>query len=216
MSPCVASSTLRIVIADQHTIFAEALQKLLEPFANIVGIATDGRQAVDVVRSTAPHVLLLAIMLPELNGFSAAREIAQISPRTKIIILTELTHSMYIRQALAAGAVGYLTKHSPAHELREAIDKVMAGERYVSPSLLPNRNGFHIPQNGHPEETGDLTPRQTEVLKLAAKGYCRKEIASLLAISIKTVEYHRAALQDRLGIRTTAELTQYAIRSGLI
>jgi DNA-binding NarL/FixJ family response regulator len=212
----VGKPPLRVAIADSHLMFAEALKGTLEPGVKIIGIAEGAKQALDLVKSSAPDILLLALMLHDMSGIEAARQISQISPRTKIILVTHVLDPLYIRRALAAGALGYVSTYSHARELDEAIERVLTGQIFVSPSLLPSDVNLSHSLNELCANSAELTCRQLEVLRLVGQGQSMKEIAGRLGISIKTVEYHKASITDRLGIRTTAELTQYAVRSGLI
>jgi DNA-binding NarL/FixJ family response regulator len=215
MLPSAGTPLLRVLIADQHLIFAQALENLLATVAQTVGIALNGRDAIEKTRSTSPDLVLLGLIMPEIGGIEVAREISRISPRSKIIILTELSQPAFIRTAFSVGAKGYFSKHANTGELQQAIQRVMAGQVYISPSIQP-RMADSMSARKEPDPYGDLTPRQMEVLKLIAEGRSRKEMAFILDISIKTVEYHKASLLDRLGIRTTAELTRYAVCSGLV
>jgi DNA-binding NarL/FixJ family response regulator len=216
MNPSITAPLFRVVIADQHLMFAQGLEKLLAMIARIVGIALNGRDAVETTRNTSPDLVLLDLIMSDMGGIEAARQISRIAPRTRIVVLSGLTEPVYIRTALAAGATGYISKRADAGELHHAIKTVMAGRVYISPSLEPRLAAASVSVKEELRTFRDLTPRQTEVLKLIVEGRSRKEIAFALAISLKTVEYHRASIFDRLGIRTTAELTQYAAYSGLI
>jgi DNA-binding NarL/FixJ family response regulator len=206
----------RVVIADQHLIFAQALEELLATLAQTVGIALNEKEAVEIIRNTSPDLVLLGLDMSALGGIETAREISRISPRAKIIVLSGLSQPVFIRAVLSVGASGYLSKRTNAHELHEAIRTVMAGKVYVSPSLRPRPLTASRSVKEELGPSGDLTPRQMEVLKLIAEGRSRKEVAFVLGISLKTVEYHRACIFDRLGIRSTAELTRYAVCSGLV
>jgi DNA-binding NarL/FixJ family response regulator len=203
-------------IADSRLMFAEALKRTLEPGVKIVGIAEGANQALELVKVSAPDILLLALMLHDLNGIEAARQILRTSPRTRIIIVTDVLSPLYIRKALAAGALGYVSTYAHANELDLAIEKVLAGGIFVSPSLLPPDVNILDSLSELCANNTELTSRQMEVLQLVGQGQSIKEIAGRLGISQKTVEYHKASIAGRLGTHTTAELIQYAVRSGLV
>jgi DNA-binding NarL/FixJ family response regulator len=181
-----------------------------------VGLVTATAEIIEIVSLNGPDILLLDLMMPGIDFGKVVQEVSRISPRTKIIVITHLRHRMYIRTALARGAAGYLSKCCDVHELDSAIEKVRAGGTYVSSSLLQESADLPDTWDARADEPANLTPRQMEVLKLAAEGCSRKEIAGRLAISIKTVEFHRAALLERLGAHSSAELVQYAVRTGVI
>ena len=206
----------RVLLADDHTLMLEGLRKLLEPQCELVGTVEDGRALVDAAERLRPDVILLDISMPLLNGLEAARRIRTLAPECKLLFLTMHTDPTYAREAFRAGASGYLLKRSAASELADAIAVVLRGRRYVTPLfsedvLQPLGSGAVklTPQSGK------LTPRQREVLQLVAEGYTRKEIASLLKISVKTVEFHKGRIMDRLGLRTASELTKYAVAHGV-
>jgi DNA-binding NarL/FixJ family response regulator len=207
---------IRVLLADDHTILIEGLRRLLEPEFEIAGMAADGAEAVEMAAATTPQVAVLDIGMPRLNGIEAARQINLQSPSTKVIILTQQTSSLYVREAIASGVSGYVVKQSAANELKKAIDAVLQGGMYMSPSLVPPGSTLQELLHSLSSESEALTPRQVEVLQLVAQGRAMKEIATQLGISVKTVEFHKACLTERLGVHTTAELTQFAIHRGII
>ncbi len=203
-----STKRIRVVLADDHTLVAEGLARLIETEFELVGKATDGRTAVQQVRALHPDVVLLDISMPLLNGIEAARQILSESPHTRLIFLTMHTDLAYVAEALHAGASGYLLKKSAVSELSDAIRAVMAGKKYVTPEIASR-----LGQQGGTlrAPSPELTGRQREVMQLIAEGRSAKEIASQLTISVKTAEFHRAAILQKLGLRTTADLIRYAL-----
>ena len=206
----------RVLLADDHTIVLEGLKGLLEPEFELVGAVTDGEALLKAAVETRPDVILFDISMPLLNGIQAARELRKTNPEAKLLALTMHAETSFVKEALRAGASGYLLKQSAATELSTAIHEVMAGRRYLTPLIAKDVVATALKASAEPEKTpGHLTERQLDVLRLVADGHSLKEIAYLLKISIKTVEFHKYRIMDELKIRTTAELTAYAIRHGL-
>jgi DNA-binding NarL/FixJ family response regulator len=168
-------------------------------------------------RELLPDIILLDIGMPLLNGIEAARQITEGKSCNKLIFVTMQTDRDYVRTAFRAGASGYVLKQAAARELAEAITTVIAGDRYVSPSVGPieMQESLNSPRRADDGLTVPLTPRQREVLQLIAEGKSGKEIVYVLSISPKTVEFHKAGIMDILNLRTTAELTRYAIERGI-
>ena len=213
---------IRVVIADDHTIVRKGLCSLLEGEGQIevVGEAENGREAMKKVEQLMPDVVLLDITMPGLNGLETTRQLKKRFPKLKILILTMHDNEEYIFETLRAGASGYLVKRTAPEELIQAIQAVHRGDSFLSPSVS-KRVIDEFVRFGNQEVKDDdrfikLTDREREVLQLIAEGRVNREIAELLHISIKTVESHRAHIMEKLGIRNIAELTQYAIRKGLI
>jgi DNA-binding NarL/FixJ family response regulator len=198
----------RILLADDHALVAAGICKLLEPEFDIVGTVETGRALVEAAPALNPDVILLDISMPLLNGIDAATRIKQSVPGAKLIFITVHNDPNYVAEAFRAGASGYLLKRSAASELAAAIHQVLRGQLYLTPLVasqpVRSRAGLR------------LTPRQREVLQLVAEGYSAKEIAASLKLSVKTVEFHKSALMQKLRLHTTAELTKYAIERGLI
>jgi len=195
----------------------EGLKRILESDFDLVGMAENGRELLRLAEEFKPDVVLLDISMPLLNGIDAAKQLLKLTPQPKVIFVTMHADSDYVAEAFRAGASGYLLKRSAATELVTAIQEVMKGRYYVTP--LVTREALSPLFGGAPEPrrlSSTLTSRQREVLQLVAEGRSVKEIASILQVSAKTVEFHKSALMDRLGIHTTAELTRYAIEHGLI
>ena len=211
---------IRILLADDHTLVRAGIRSLLEslPDVEIVGESEDGREAVALVEKHSPDVAVLDIGMPGLNGIEAARRISATSTRTRIVMLSMHTEPTYVRQALEAGASGYLLKSAAASELPLAIRSVMRGETYLTPRISQEVvRGYLRPEEGSaPAPLAGLTGRQREILQLVAEGQSTKEIAHRLNVSIKTVETHRQRLMDRLDIHDVPGLVRFAIRAGIV
>ncbi len=207
----------RLLLADDHTLVLEGLKKILEVDFEPVGSADNGRDLLRLAEELKPDVILLDISMPLLNGIDACKQLIKISPQAKVIFVTMHADADYVAEAFRSGASGYLLKRSAASELVNAIHEVLKGRCYVTP--LVTREALS-PLLGSGQDnrklSSMLTSRQREVLQLVAEGRSVKEIATLLQISAKTVEFHKCALMERLDIHTTAELTRYAIEHGLI
>lgn len=207
----------RLLLADDHTLVLEGLRKLLEPHFELVDSVEDGRALMRRAQQLKPDVILLDISMPLLNGIDAARQLRKSLPHTRIIFLTMHAEPDYVTEAFRAGASGYLLKRSAASELVNAVHEVLKGRYYVTPLVARQvlKSVLEPPgKRGAPPV--ELTSRQREILQLVAEGHTSKEIASLLNVSLKTVEYHKSRLMERLGLRTTAELVRHAIRRGLV
>ena len=202
----------RVLLADDHTLVSEGLRKLLEPDFELVGTVEDGRALVQAAARLRPDVILLDISMPVMNGIEAARQISQMKLGAKLVFVTMHADLTYVGEALRAGGSGYVLKRSAASELSQAIRTVLRGKTYVTPLLSPSETSSIAPI-GAPgsESAGRLTARQREVLQLVAEGKSSKEIAHVLNISVKTVEFHKSCIMERLDLHTTAALTRYAI-----
>jgi DNA-binding NarL/FixJ family response regulator len=212
---------IRVLLAEDHTIVRKGLRALLDDESEIevVGEAGDGRDAVQQVVRLRPDVVLMDITMPLLNGVEATRQIKAQAPEVQVLGLTRHENEEYIYQLLRAGAAGYVVKQAAPAELVEAIRAVTQGETYLSPSINPGVVEAYIRQAKEMVKKGTderLTSREREVLQLVAEGRTNREIAQVLSISVKTVEHHRANLMSKLELYSAAELTQYAIRTGVI
>jgi DNA-binding NarL/FixJ family response regulator len=209
----------RLLIADDHALMLEGLSRLLAPSFEIVGTAMDGRTLVAEAERLRPDVVVLDIGMPELNGIEAARRINKSCPSCKMVFVTQQLDPAYVHAAFTAGGKAYVSKQSASSELVNAINRALRDDYYVSPmvSPRPGQPAFTDPRR-NPSEffSNELTPRQREVLQLVAEGKTTKEISTILYISPKTVEFHRNCIMDELGLRTTAELTRYAMLRGII
>lgn len=207
----------RILLADDHTLFVEALQKVLEPEFELVGHVGDGRALLEVAPRLEPDVILIDLSMPLLNGIDAAHQLKRLVPTSRLVFLSMHGDPTYVTEAFRAGAVAYVLKRSSANELLQAIRAALRGQLYISPMLAkdvmdPILHGTH--HMGHAQT--QLTLRQREVLQLVAEGRSLKEIASILCVSVKTVEFHKTRIVKQLGLHTTADLTKYAVTHGLV
>ena len=212
---------IRVLLAEDHTIVRKGLRSLLDAEAGIevVGEAGDGREAVRKVQQLSPDIVVMDIAMPGLNGLEGTRQIRKRFPEVKVVILTMHTDEEYILQILASGASGYVVKQAAPRELVSAIQSVHRGGSFFSPSISKKIVEGYIRQAEATVEASSyqkLTEREREVLQLIAEGHSTRQIGQLLHISVKTVETHRAHLTDKLDIHSVAELTQYAIRKGVI
>ena len=212
-------STIRVVLADDHALVRAGIRALLEklPDIEVVGEADNGRQALELVRSSAPNLVLLDISMTELGGLEALPRILKEFPAIKVLILSGHANEEYVLRALRCGAAGYMLKEAAAEELELAIKAVAQGKTYLSPSVSRTVVESYLQRAaGEEGPIEQLTARQREVLQLIAEGKTTKEIAGTLGVSVKTVEAHRLQLMARLGIHDVPGLVRYAIRSGLI
>jgi DNA-binding NarL/FixJ family response regulator len=206
---------LQILLADDHLIVREGLKAILEREGfDVVGEASDGREAVQLARTLHPDVAILDLSMPLLNGLQATQEILHVSPRTKTILLTMHTEDHYVLEAIRAGIRGYVVKRQAAMELIQAIREVANGAVYLSPSISAAVVQAYLHKTELPADP--LTSRERQVLQLVAEGKTTKEVAQLLGISTKTAESHRTRIMAKLDIHETASLVRYAIRRGLI
>ena len=209
----------RLLLADDHVLMLEGLTRLLAGEFEIAGTAPDGRTLVAEAERLRPDVVVLDIGMPEMNGIEAARRVNKLLPQTKIVFITQQLDPAYVHAAFTAGAKAYVAKQSASKELVEAIHRALHDRYYVTPLVGEKAEELaKLDPHKNPAEVfgGALTPRQREVLQLVAEGKTTKEISTALDISPKTVEFHRNSLMDALGVRTTAELTRYALAHGII
>lgn len=204
----------RIIVADDHAIFAEGLKRLLDPEYEIVAVVHNGNDLVKAARELKPDVVLADISMPGLNGIDAARKIKEAENSPKIILLTMHQDVTYATTALDEGVDGYILKHAEPKELLDAIREVLKGHLYVSPSMAGDVFSYRSRGGATKENQVKLTSRQQEILRQLAAGKIAKEIAANLGLSQKTVEYHKYRMMELLDIRSGAELIQYAIRHG--
>jgi len=206
----------RVLLADDHCVVAEGLRGLLQPHFDVVGIVSDGRELLAATDTLDPDVVVLDISMPSLNGIEAARQMRAAHCRAKVVFLTMHREVMYAARALEAGAAGFVLKHSAASELVTAIQEALKGGTYITPQIAGDLlDSFRRGVPAGAEALGELTPRQREVLQLVAEGHSAKEIATVLRISRRTAEFHKARLMETLGVQNTAELIQYALRTGV-
>jgi DNA-binding NarL/FixJ family response regulator len=205
----------RILLADDHAIVRQGLKALLEREGfTVIAEAEDGQAAVRAARERCPDVAVLDFSMPLLNGRDAAREILQLCPRAKAILLTMHTDDHYVLEALQVGVKGYVVKSQASGDLVRAINEVQRGMTYLSPGISQTVVQAFLSKAELPRDP--LTSREREVLQLVAEGKSTKEIAQLLAISFKTAESHRTRIMKKTDIHETASLVRYAVRRGLI
>ncbi len=203
----------RVLLADDHMMVAEGLSRILSSEFELAGIASDGAALVEDAVRLRPDVLVVDISMPVLNGIDATRKLHKLLPSARVIITTVHADPALVAAAFKAGASGYVLKRAAASELVAAIREALNGRCYISPMIVGETMTSLLSQNG--PSSFALTTRQREVLQLVAEGRTSKEIAAILGVSVKTVEYHRWQLMHRLGLFSTAELTRYAIQQGI-
>jgi DNA-binding NarL/FixJ family response regulator len=215
-------NSYKILLADDHALFREGLKRILEEANDleIIGEVTDGLELIKILYNLKPDMVILDISMPNIRGIEAIQEIKTIHPKLKILVLTMHRNIEYLHQAISSGAHGYLLKEDADSELFLAIEKIKQGKIYISPKLSEymTENWAKIRQGSYEpiSELGPLTTREREVLKLIAEARSNKEIASILNISIRTVEHHRANIMDKLNLKNITELIKYAIQKGYI
>lgn len=210
---------INILLADDHTLVRAGIRALIEqlPTVKVVGEAKDGREALRLVREHKPDLILMDVAMPGLNGLEATARVSKEFPDVRVIILSMYANEEYVREAINAGAAGYLVKRSAATELERAITAVARGEKYFSPLVSTHVNKDRAGRLSVDRAWIErLTPRQREILQLIAERHSTKDIAGILSISIKTVETHRAQLMERLDIHDVPGLVRFAIRAGLV
>jgi DNA-binding NarL/FixJ family response regulator len=212
-----AIATIRVLVCDDHTLVRSGLRRLLQSEASldVVGEAADAEQAVDGVAELQPDVLLLDVVMPGRSGIEALADLRAASSETRVLVLSMQDDPSYVRQAFAAGAHGYLLKEAADADLVQAIHDVAAGHKYVHPSLGARLAALEAEARNR-AETDPLSEREHEVLRLLALGHTNQEIATLLFISVRTAESHRARIMQKLRLSTRAELVRYALASGVL
>jgi DNA-binding NarL/FixJ family response regulator len=206
----------RILLADDLKLMAEALQHLLQSDFDVVGTVSDGRALIKAASESKPELVVVDIGMPLLNGLDAADQLKALQPDIKVVFLTQNREPRFAVEAFRRKASGYLLKDSAASELVTAIREALKGRSYVSPLIAKGMLNHTL--NQEPGDAGlrDLSAREREVLQLLAEGKSMKEVAAVLDISPRTVEFHKYRVMELLGVKTNAELVQYAIRHGLI
>lgn len=212
---------LRVLLVDDHTVVRQGLRRILasDDQIEIVGEAGDGRSALEVAERTHPHVVVMDVALPELNGIEATRQLTKRLPGVRVLMLTMHSDDVYVRQSLKAGARGYVLKDSEDLDVIKAVKAVGAGGSFFSPSISSVVLSGYLGEA--PGGRGDdplerLTDREREVLQLIAEGKTNKEIAVALSLSVNTVETHRKHLMEKLDLHNTAELVRFAIRERVV
>ena len=204
---------VRILLADDHKFITEGLKGILEPEYEVVGVVEDGHALVRDAQRLKPDVLVVDISMPKLNGIEAVRKIKSEGSEGKVIFLTMHPEVTYASRALEAGATGFVLKHSAPAELMEAVEKVLAGKTYITGSVAEELDST---SHNRQDPIRRLTSRQLEVLQLLAEGHSARKIGDVLFISPRTVEFHKYKIMEELGIHNSAELVQYAIKTGIV
>jgi len=212
---------IRILLADDHTVMRNGLRLLLErqPNLSVVGEASDGRETVRAAESFSPDVVVMDIAMPNLNGIEAARQITAARPETAIVILSMHSDESYVIRALKAGARAYLLKDSAEGDLIAAIRAISEGKSFFSPAIsrILVEDYMRQLEQQHVEDTYELlTAREREILQLLAEGKTNKEVASMLNLSVYTIETHRTHILQKLNLHNVPELILYAVRKGII
>lgn len=206
----------RIVMADDHQIVLDGLRGILAEEFDLVGEATNGRELMELAQRLQPDVIVADISMPLLNGIDAAAQLREKGSAAKIVFLTMHPDQTYATRALDAGASAYVLKHSASDQLVAAIKEALRGGVFLSPQLRTPAMQEALTGGANVKSVTELTPRQRDVLQLVAEGKSAKEVAAILNISPRTAETHKYKIMDELGIKTNAELVQYAIRHGLV
>ncbi len=205
----------RILLADDHKILLEGLKGLLDGQFDVVGTVENGRELIAKSKELCPDVIVVDISMPSLNGIDAVKQLKEQGLTAKVIFLTMHHDASYAKKAFEVGASGYLLKHSAPEELVTAIHEVLQGRTYVMPMIAEELMQSYK-NAGHGKKGGKLTSRQKEILQLLAEGKSAKEIASILYVSRRTVEFHKYNMMEILNISNNAELIQYAIKEGIV
>jgi len=212
----VPSPKIRILLADDHRVVRKGFRRILEdqPDMEVVGEASDGRQAVELATQLAPDVLVMDVTMPRLNGIEAARQLAKACPRLRVLALSMQKDGVYVREMLRAGARGYLLKESTEADLLAAVRAVAAGQAWLSPEVSDAVLEDYRKHVTNPMDL--LSAREREVLQLIAEGRTNKEIATQLGLSVYTVEAHRGNLMEKLNLHSGNELVRFAVRHGVV
>jgi two-component system, NarL family, response regulator NreC len=221
MHPTGMLTKVRVLLADDHTILRAGLKMMLnaQPDIEVVGEASDGRQAISEAQRLAPDVILMDITMPECNGIEATKQVKRLLPEVRVLVLTMHENEEYLFQMLRAGAAGYMLKEAADTELISAIRVVSSGRFYLSPAAQAMMVSDYLQRVRTGEEKDSysaLTEREREILKLVAEGFTNNQIGEQLFISPKTVDTHRTHIMDKLNLHSRAELVKYAMRRGLL
>ena len=207
----------RVLLADDHEMFLEGLERLLGQEYEVAGRANDGRSLVQAAKELRPDVIVADVSMPGLSGVQATRQIKDAGLDAKIVLLTMHDDAEYATEALQVGALAYVVKQSASSELLTAIREALNGRMYVTPRVAKDVfDGMSADRGAHPRAAGKLTSRQREVLQLLTEGLSAKEIASRLGISPRTVQHHKYKMMDELHVGTTAELISQAVKKRLV
>lgn len=206
----------RILLADDHTVVRRGFGLILasHPDMEVIGEASNGREAVELAEQLQPDVVVIDVTMPELNGIEGTRRIGEISPRSRVLALSMHRDAVYVREILKAGARGYLVKDADDDAFVDAVRAVARGDGYISPAVSDAVLADYRKHVTNPLDL--LTSREREVLQLIAEGQTNKEIANLLSLSVYTVEAHRGKIMEKLNLHNTGDMVRFAIRNGLI
>jgi len=206
----------RLVIADDHTLVAEACRRLLEPEFDVVAVVNNGRALLEVGSELKPDVALVDIAMPRLNGLDASEELKRLVPFTKIVILTMSLDAQLAAEAFRRGASAYVVKNAAVEELLTAIREVLKGQSFLSPLITEDTVHVLLRNGNRPDSDKRITARQREVLQLVAEGMSMKEIANALNVKPGTVAFHKYRAMESLGLKTNSDLLRYAIAHHMI
>jgi DNA-binding NarL/FixJ family response regulator len=206
----------RVLLADDHLMLLDALKSVLEPRSDVVGAVCDGRALLEAAARLQPDIVVLDIAMPQLNGMDAARHLKVSMPRVKLIFMTMNEDPYLVGEAFRAGASAYIVKQGAAQELTQAIELVLRGGTYVTPSIGKGLDNIALRNPKVRDHAPEPTPRQREVIQLLAEGRSMKEVASELKITPRTVAAHKYAVMELLQLKTNADLVQYAIKHRIV
>lgn len=215
MLPCVsidkAEGRAAVLIADDHTLVAQGLASLVEKDFEVLATVGNGQEMLNAAARRLPDIALIDVSMPGMNGLEAAQRLLALAPGCKVIFVSMHSKPEFVREALSVGAMGYVLKGSAGSELLDAMEEVLKGNAYISRQIASDVLSAFL----HPQST-PLTDRQRQVLRLISEGRSGKEIAENLNISVKTAQFHKTTIMDKLGVHSTAQLTKYAIDHGII
>ncbi len=206
----------RVLLADDHRMLADALKKVLEPRCEVVGTVNDGRALLEAAAKLNPDIIVLDITMPHLNGLDAGRQLKAKMPRTKLIFMTQHEDPYLVGEAFRCGASAFLLKEAAASELIDALDEVLKGGSYVTPSAAEGLTTIALRDPRNREHMPEPSPRQREVIQLLAEGHSMKEVGDALKITVRTVAAHKYAVMELLQLKSNADLVQYAIKHKLV
>ncbi len=209
-------SVIKILLADDHTIVRQGLKLIISSHADlqVIGEAANGREVLELAEKLKPDVILMDVAMPELNGIEATRRLRDVSPRTKVLVLSMHKEAVYVREILKAGARGYILKDAIDTELISAIQSVARGDGYISPAISGTLLSDYRQNITNPLDL--LSSREREVLQLIAEGKTNKEVATRLNLSVYTVDSHRGKIMEKLNLHSTGELVRFAMKQGLV
>jgi DNA-binding NarL/FixJ family response regulator len=206
----------RVLLGDDHVMFCEGLRSILDPHFEVVGIVENGQKLVADAERLQPDVVVADVSMPLLNGIGAARKLQKMKRPPKIVFLTMHADATFATEAFRAGASGYVLKSSPASEIVTAVQEAIRGRMHISSVIAGGVLGGLMEDQANTKRRAELTSRQKEILQLIAEGKSPKEIAAILNVSPRTIEFHKYRIMETVGVRTVAELTRYAVTHGIV